>query len=41
MAEYPATSRIARADLIACMEETMHVATLRYFTRDGLSLIHI
>ena len=36
MAEYPATSRIARADLIACMEETMHVATLRYFTRDGL-----
>jgi hypothetical protein len=35
MAEYPATSRIASADLVACVEETMHVATLRYFTRDG------
>ena len=35
MAEYPATSRIASADLIACVEETMHVATLRYFTREG------
>ena len=36
MAEYPAISRIVSADLVACMEETMHVATLRYFTRDGL-----
>ena len=36
MAEYPDTSRIASADLVACVEETMHVATLRYFTRDGL-----
>jgi hypothetical protein len=35
MAEYPATSRIAGAELIACVEETMHVATLRYFTREG------
>ena len=35
MAEYPDTSRIASADLVACVEETMHVATLRYFTRDG------
>jgi hypothetical protein len=35
MAEYPATSRIAGADLIACVEETMQVATLRYFTREG------
>ena len=35
MAEYSATSRIASADLIACVEETMHVATLRYFTREG------
>ena len=35
MAEYPATSRIASANLVACMEETMHVATLRYFTREG------
>ena len=35
MAENPATSRIASADLVACMEETMHVATLRYFTREG------
>jgi hypothetical protein len=36
MAEYPATSRIASADLVACVEETMQVATLRYFTREGL-----
>ena len=35
MAEYPATSRIASADLVACVEETMQVATLRYFTREG------
>jgi len=35
MAEYSATSRIASADLIACVEETMHVATLRYFKREG------
>ena len=35
MAEYPATSRITSADLIACVEETLQVATLRYFTREG------
>ena len=35
MAEYPATSRITGADLIACVEETMQVATLRYFTHEG------
>ena len=35
MAEYPATSRISGADLVACVEETMQVATLRYFTREG------
>ena len=35
MAEYPATSRISSADLIACVEETMQIATLRYFTREG------
>ena len=35
MAEYPATSRITGADLVACVEETMQVATLRYFTREG------
>jgi hypothetical protein len=36
MAEYPANSRIASADLVACVEETMQVATLRYFTREGV-----
>ena len=35
MAEYSATTRIASADLVACVEETLHVATLRYFTREG------
>ena len=35
MAEYPATSRITGADLIACVEDTMQIATLRYFTREG------
>jgi hypothetical protein len=35
MAEYPATSRITSAGLVACVEETMQVATLRYFTREG------
>ena len=35
MAEYPATTRIASAHLVACVEETLQVATLRYFTRDG------
>src|SRR5215469_16785618 len=35
MAEYPASSRVTTADLVACVEETMQVATLRYFTREG------
>jgi hypothetical protein len=35
MDESPATSRIASADLVACVEETMQVATLRYFSREG------
>jgi hypothetical protein len=35
MAEYPDSSRITSADLVACVEETMQVATLRYFTREG------
>jgi len=35
MAEYPATTRIANAHLVACVEDTLQVATLRYFTRDG------
>ena len=35
MDEYPAISRIASADLVACVEETMLVATLRYFTGEG------
>ena len=35
MAESPSSSRITSADLIACVEETMQVATLRYFTRAG------
>ncbi|HEY1875185.1 MAG TPA: hypothetical protein VGG67_12350 [Steroidobacteraceae bacterium] len=35
MAEYPASSRLTSADLVACVEETMQVATLRYFTREG------
>ena len=35
MAEFPASSRLASADLVACVEETMQVATLRYFTREG------
>jgi hypothetical protein len=35
MADDPATSRITSANLVACVEETMQVATLRYFTRAG------
>jgi len=35
MAESPDTSRITSADLVACVEEAMQVATLRYFTRAG------
>ena len=35
MGEYPASSRLTSAELVACVEETMQVATLRYFTRDG------
>jgi hypothetical protein len=35
MAEYPASSRIAAADLVAVVDETIQVATLRYFTREG------
>ena len=35
MAEYPGTFRITSADLIACVEETMQIATLRYFAREG------
>lgn len=35
MAEFPATSRVTSAELVACVEETMQVATLRYFTREG------
>jgi len=35
MAEYPDSSRITSADLVACVEETMQVATLRYFTCEG------
>jgi hypothetical protein len=35
MDEYPASSRLTSADLVACVEETMQVATLRYFTRQG------
>ena len=35
MAEYSASSRMTSADLVACVEETMQVATLRYFAREG------
>lgn len=35
MADYPNSSRIASADLVACVEEALQVATLRYFTREG------
>jgi hypothetical protein len=35
MAESPASSRIAAADLVAVVDETLQVATLRYFTREG------
>jgi hypothetical protein len=35
MAESPASSRIAAADLVAVVDETIQVATLRYFTREG------
>lgn len=35
MAESPDTFRIAGADLIACVEAPMQVATLRYLTREG------
>jgi hypothetical protein len=34
MAEFPAT-RITSVDLVACVEETMQVATLRYFAHQG------
>jgi hypothetical protein len=35
MAESPASSRITSADLIAVVDETLQVATLRYFAREG------
>jgi hypothetical protein len=35
MVEYPATSRITSTDLVASVEETMQVATLRYFAAAG------
>ena len=35
MDEYPLQQRIASQDLVACIEETLHVATLRYFDRPG------
>ena len=35
MDEYPLQQRITSQDLVACVEETMHVATLRYFDRAG------
>ena len=35
MDEYPLQQRIASQDLVACIEETLHVATLRYFDRAG------
>ena len=38
MDEYPLPERIASQDLVACVEETMHVATLRYF--DCVTIVH-
>jgi len=35
MAEPPLSERIVSADLVACVEATMPVATLRYFERTG------
>jgi hypothetical protein len=35
MAEHPAASRLTSTDLVASVEETMQVATLRYFSREG------
>jgi heterotetrameric sarcosine oxidase gamma subunit len=35
MAEDPPAARLTSADLLACVEETMQVATLRYLTRAG------
>ncbi len=35
MDEFPPQERIATQDLVACVEETVHVATLRYFDRAG------
>ncbi len=35
MADYPLQQRITSQDLVACAEETVHVATLRYFDRAG------
>ena len=35
MDEYPLQQRITSQDLVACVEETLHVATLRYFDRTG------
>ena len=35
MAEPPGGERIESTDLVACVEETMAVATLRYFDRSG------
>ena len=35
MAEGAPAARITSADLLACVEETMQVATLRYLTRSG------
>ena len=35
MDEYPSSARFTSADLVACVEETMQVATFRYFSREG------
>jgi len=35
MDEYPSSARFTSADLVACVEETMQVATFRYFAREG------
>jgi hypothetical protein len=35
MDEYPLQERITSQELVACVEETMQVATLRYFDRAG------
>jgi hypothetical protein len=35
MDEFPLQERITSQDLVACVEETLHVATLRYFARTG------